>query len=663
MEEWVGQWWHRAVTRLADRRHPQAAVSLKDMEASLAVLFRAMGGFPQWRLVSAAERQHQGPRGWVQRLAGGGDRAAMPVLDAETLALPPVLDLFDTSELNRELYLWLAAQGAQRLSMAMTTLAGDGDDRREGGDEWPGDGALSANASRPLDWIGANLRASAALLDLYPGWRSRYRRLVMQHLRQRPDPMRLRGRAAIVERAVQQALWQSLQGYGSSTDVARMAAVGDAFLPCGDAGVLATEVAPVWVWVDLMPGANALLAQSRVEQDREMRGDEQAKPGDATRRRASATTDSHERSGLMMFFRAEALLSWAEFVRVNRQTDDDPDDSAQKAANDMDTLSVAPGGQTLASRVRFDLDLPSASADDTVIADGIRLPEWDHRRARLLPDHCCVQLLLPTVAQPWVVPAPLRVTASRMRRRLESLRSLPRWQSGFASGERVDMDAWVRFRCEQGSLDKPMQSEPRVYARTQRSERSLSTLLLADLSLSTDAWATQEARVIDVIRDALYVFGQAMDGLGDPFEMLGFSSVRRQHVRVHALKRFDEAWGAVTRDRIGAIKPGYYTRMGAAIRYATRQLSARPEKQRLLLILTDGKPNDLDHYEGRFGLEDTRHAVQSARAAGLHPFCITIDEKASDYLPYLFGSCGYALVHRPQDLVRRLTQVVATLTA
>jgi nitric oxide reductase NorD protein len=102
--------------------------------------------------------------------------------------------------------------------------------------------------------------------------------------------------------------------------------------------------------------------------------------------------------------------------------------------------------------------------------------------------------------------------------------------------------------------------------------------------------------------------------------------------------------------------------MGAAIRHATERLAARPERQRLLLILTDGKPNDLDVYEGRYGLEDTRHAVQAARAAGLTPFAVTIDELAHDYLPLLFGRQGYALVHRPQDLVQRLAGLYATLT-
>ena len=194
-----------------------------------------------------------------------------------------------------------------------------------------------------------------------------------------------------------------------------------------------------------------------------------------------------------------------------------------------------------------------------------------------------------------------------------------------------------------------------MYARRVRSERSLSSLMLADLSLSTDAYARPGARVIDLVRDSLFVFGNALDGVGDPFEMLGFSSVRRA-VRIHELKRFGEPWNDAARTGVAAIKPGFYTRMGAAIRHATAQLSQRGEHQRLLLILTDGKPNDLDVYEGRYGLEDTRQAVLEARQAGLVPFCVTIDQEANQYLPRLFGAQGFALVHRPDQLARALTQ-------
>ena len=110
--------------------------------------------------------------------------------------------------------------------------------------------------------------------------------------------------------------------------------------------------------------------------------------------------------------------------------------------------------------------------------------------------------------------------------------------------------------------------------------------------------------------------------------MLGFSSVRRQHVRMQHLKGFDdETWSREAQARVGAIKPGYYTRMGAALRHATARLALRPERQRLLLILTDGKPNDLDVYEGRWGL-GTRATPCTGARGRLLPFCLSIDEEA-----------------------------------
>jgi nitric oxide reductase NorD protein len=327
----------------------------------------------------------------------------------------------------------------------------------------------------------------------------------------------------------------------------------------------------------------------------------------------------------------------------------------------MEVLAVAPDGQTTASRVRFDLDLPSAAADDRPLGPGIRLPEWDWKRHELVADHCSAQLLVATAPPPFAPPPALRAVARRVRRRMEVLRAAPVRERAQRDGDEIDLDAWLRHRVQADGAAQ--REDPAVWSRRVNGERSLATLLLADLSLSTDAYASDTQRVVDVIRDALYVFGEALAAGGDAFEMLGFSSVRRQNVRIHQLKGFDERWDGAARDRVGAVKPGYYTRMGAAVRLATQRLQARPERQRLLLILTDGKPNDLDVYEGRYGLEDTRHAVQAARAAGLTPFCVTIDEKAHDYLPMLFGRNGYALVHRPQDLVQRLAAVYARMTS
>ena len=608
MEEWVGKQWHRFIARAASREQAHAAVQLDEMQRAIGMLFRAAGGAAAVRVAPASDTRTGGPRDWLQRIAGSGTHAAIGRLEPEVLSLPPTLAVFDDLALNRALYLWLAA--------------------------------LAASHESTGDWVGDNLRATAVALQRFPGLVSRHRELVLAHLSQRPDPGRLRGAQAQAERLVRQALHGQLPG--------------------GHSALTPQDVAPVWLWLDVQAAAAPAVSRPDSDSDEPEAGQTRAPADSRRRRRAETVTDESDRAPLMMFFRAESILSWGEFIKVNRASDDDPDSDASRVADDMDVLAIAPDGQTTASRVKFDLDLPSAAADDRPLGPGEVLPEWDWRKQTLLPGHCSAQTLVAVPAQPFVPPVALRSTARRVRRRLEILRAGRGRLRAQTDGDDIDLDAYVRYQVEGRASSQAGRSEsPPVFLRQVQSERSLATLLLADLSLSTDAYATPDARVIDVIRDALYVFGEAMHASGDPFAMLGFSSVRRQNVRMHHLKGFDEAWGAVTRDRVGAIKPGYYTRMGAAIRLATRRLQTRPERQRLLLILTDGKPNDLDIYEGRYGLEDTRHAVQAARAAGLTPLCITIDDQAHDYLPMLFGQNGYVMVHRPQDLVHRLAAIHA----
>ncbi len=607
MEEWIGQWWHRIVTKAAEPERAEVQVTLDEMRRSIALLYRAGGGDAAVRVAPVADSRHGGPRGWLQRLAGSDIRLPMPVLDWETLALPAQVAVFDERELNRELYLWLAA--------------------------------LAAVFEPTGDWVADNRAATASALQRFAGLRSRHALLTQAHLAQRPTLSSLRADAAPFEAAVQAALR------------------GDDH---GPLFVAPAQVAPVWLWLTAgLSDAPTSTSSSTGEGT----GDRPDGPPDAEskqRRRSRRVEQKNARNPLLVAPKSESINSWSELVRLDRGTDDEVDPNATAAANDMDTLSLARGEQTTASRIKFDLDLPSASADDLPLGPGRKTPEWDWRRSVLQADHCSVQCSVARPGAPYVPPQALRATARRVRRRLEVLRAAPRWQKGQTSGDEFDMDAWVRFQTEsQGGVQHT--DSPPVYIRRQRGERSLATLLLADLSLSTDAYATDDARVIDVIRDALYVFGEALSATGDAFEMLGFSSVRRQHVRIQHIKGFNEGWNDTVRSRVGALKPGFYTRMGAALRDSTRRLGARPERQRLLLVLTDGKPNDLDVYEGRYGLEDTRHAVQEARDAGLIPFCVTIDHEAHDYLPMLFGSQGYALVRRPQDLVQRLTQAWVTL--
>src|SRR5690606_1698774 len=342
-----------------------------------------------------------------------------------------------------------------------------------------------------------------------------------------------------------------------------------------------------------------------------------------------------EKNGLLLPFRAESVFTWSEYVRVNRPTEDDEDtDNALLRANDMEQLSIARDGKSGKSRVRFDLDLPAADNDDTPLGPGIHLPEWDWRKQALIPDFCCLEPLLPVSAPLAALPELWRPSAAHLRRQFEALAPQPAWRGRARQGEELDIDACLRFAADRcaGAV-----AEPGLWRERIAANRSLACLLLADLSLSTDTWVG-ERRVIDVIRDSLFLFSEAMAATRDAFGLYGFSSVKRQHVRFHLLKDFSERYDATVRGRINAIKPGFYTRMGAAIRHSTSILREQPAERRLLLILTDGKPNDVDHYEGRYGIEDTRHAVRAAREAGLTVFCVTVDRNGADYLPHIFGA-------------------------
>lgn len=614
MEELVGKIWHQWITRAASVEHEQARVHLDQVQRAIEMLFRSGGGSPHVRVTRSSEAQHGGTRTWLQRIAGTGTHAALPQLDAESLALPPSIAVFADPALNRDLYLWLAV--------------------------------LAAHHHPTGQWVADNRWATACALQAYPGMQMRYARLREAHLLQRPQADQLKAGSAEAERLLQQALMTSPP-------------LSD--LPAPPWHTLrAEQVSPVWLWLTPSPEQTTHQAAARQHQEAATGATPRTHQATDKRRKAHHTEDVSDRNGMMMFFRAESIMSWAEHVKVNRQTDDEDDGSALKAADDIDSMALTPDGQSTAGRIKFDLDLPSAAQDDQALGPGVHLPEWHWKAQKLVPEHCCAQLLEAKQPAPYQPQPELQNIARRMRRKLEILRDQPRHLHAQAQGDELDLDAWVQWQTQRQACANTS-DHARIYAQRQNVERSLSCLLLADLSLSTDAWANNEQRVIDVIRDALYVFGEALSGLGDPFAMLGFSSVRRQHVRMHLLKRFQEGWTPKVRARVGAIKPGYYTRMGAAIRYAIKGLSTRPERQRLLLILTDGKPNDLDVYEGRHGLEDTRQAVLEAKAAGLIPFCVTIDQEAHDYLPALFGQHGFTVVHNPAELTTRLSAVYAQL--
>jgi nitric oxide reductase NorD protein len=545
----------------------------------------------------------------LQRVAGSGEKVELSWRDGELLRLPSQIDLFAEQALNRDLYFWLVALAA-------------------------------AESDNSQPWIIRNQLATQATLERFPGLQSRYTKLVAAVIALRIPPEKLPADEAVQESTIRQALQ-----YPGTVETITLAA---------------RPFQPVPLWPHPHPPVSVAAPSAAGAGSPEQGGNAATKK--SRRKHLAQRTDVKEdKNGFLMMFRAESLFSWSEFVKVNRPQDDEDDaETAQLAAEDMDNLTIASDGKTSAANVRFDLDLPSGAADDTPLGEGVLLPEWNWKKQVLQPDYCSLQQLIATDAKPCELPHALKNTANQLRRQFQALTPTRHWLKAQQDGDELDMDAWVQLVSERNSTMPT--SEHGLYRAQVNQERDLACLLLADLSLSTDAYVSNHTRVIDVIRDSLLLFSEALTATGDSFALYGFSSLKRGNVRFHHIKGFEEKYGGLVRGRITAIKPGYYTRMGAAIRQASSLLVQQKKRQRLLLILTDGKPNDLDQYEGRYGIEDTRVALLEAKKLGLRPFCVTIDTEASDYLPHLFGAGGYVVIRNPEDLPKELPLLYAQMT-
>lgn len=302
-------------------------------------------------------------------------------------------------------------------------------------------------------------------------------------------------------------------------------------------------------------------------------------------------------------------------------------------------------------------------ADDSGAQGCIRYPEWDYRRAAYREPGAGVR---PSLAPPgpdeWIGEklAEHATLLENVRRRFEMMRARRTRLRRQTDGDDVDLDACIEHHAD---LAAGCCTAEGLYERRRAADRDLAVLLLIDISGSTDGWIETDRRVIDVEREALLIVSVALESLGEPFAIEAFSGEGPDRVALRTIKRFDEPYGRGVARRIAGLEPERYTRAGAAIRHATSLLMQRRAEHRLLLLLSDGKPNDVDEYEGRYGAEDMRQAVVEAKLQGIFPFCLTIDRHAAGYLPRMFGSHQYALLTEPVRLPEVLVEWMKRLIA
>jgi nitric oxide reductase NorD protein len=323
-----------------------------------------------------------------------------------------------------------------------------------------------------------------------------------------------------------------------------------------------------------------------------------------------------------------------------------------------DSTDEPPGDQGLGASEVSDEDSgerPEVAA--AVAKTDFAYPEWDYQAGRHRTPGAIVRIHPFAEADGSWSKQVLEMHAAlarRVRQQFERLRArraqLPRQRRG----EDLDLAACVQMLTE---LRAGYGGDDRLYTAILPARRDVAIVLLVDISGSTSEIIGRN-RIIDVEKFALLLTGEALDALGDPYAILCFSGATASNVRMRVIKAFGERNGEAVRRRVDALQPEGFTRLGAAVRHATAVLREQPAGHRLLLILSDGKPNDEDAYDGRYGVEDSRQAIAEARGFGIHPFCLTIDLKGGDYLPRIFGPTGHVVLHRLDLLPTALLSVI-----
>jgi len=635
-EEHVGRWWHGwAASAPSYPEHSDYEVKFEHVRDTLAVYFRAMGGGRSLALVTATAQNSRHRLTLRQRLGLEGEPMERARRDAESVVLPARLALFPDSALNRDLYFWLTAflAEARQLPVPVDPL------------------------QRDLLEITEAARVGEVLSKRFPGLAQRYQRLSAALLEIRPERP-LPPAETDVEALIRHLLGQPgalaspgalLRRIGGGEELARLKAPGRYRPPLP---------VPLWghAWID--DSTSPAPAESDPELEEETPG-----ASDGVRRRAERRyLDQTERDDPLMLNPFEKMLSWSEMVNVNRPIDDDEEDDARQAADQLDRITLTKHERKAASKLKMELELAGTEIDESPVdasADAsvapTTYPEWHYRKNRYLEDYCAVYAeTAPEIApngEPGAQPdAETRRRIARVRRQFEALRPRRELQHRHVDGDEIDLDALVQSIAERAAGGHPSEN---VYMRWRDQARDLAVATLVDVSLSTDSWV-EDRRVLDVEKEALLALAHGIQACGDDQAIYTFTSRRRHRVDIRRIKDFEESVTATTERRIAALEPGLYTRMGAAIRHVAAELVQRPNRHRLLLVLTDGKPNDTDHYEGRFAIEDTRMAVREARREGLTVFGVTIDAEARQYFPAIFGRSGYAIVTHPSGLANAL---------
>ncbi len=285
----------------------------------------------------------------------------------------------------------------------------------------------------------------------------------------------------------------------------------------------------------------------------------------------------------------------------------------------------------------------------------IAYPEWNYSKSVYKPDFCKVfpervikndsHYYTQTIKQNSRVLLNLRKRFAQMDNILEAVRRQP-------SGQDFDIDAVTDMYADIKARHTP---DERIYLAKRKRRKELAILFLLDLSLSSDGY-TAGNRVLDVEKQVVILFGEVLNEHEVTFEIGGFSSKTRNFCAYYTIKPFHEPWEQ-GKYHVGAVQPSGYTRIGPALRHAGAQLKAQEARKKWLVLLSDGKPNDYDRYEGKYGINDVKQALRELNAENINTYAVAIEDQARYYLPQMFGQNHYNILTSPVEMLQSLTKL------
>ena len=290
-------------------------------------------------------------------------------------------------------------------------------------------------------------------------------------------------------------------------------------------------------------------------------------------------------------------------------------------------------------------------------------PEWDYKSKTYRPDWVSLYESLHPPGDARMIDL-LLTKHSALAKQLERILDLLKPQQYVRvryqeEGSELDLDMAIRSLVDFKSGATP---DPRINMSHRHDGRDIAVLLLLDLSASLhQVPAGCEQSILQLSQEAVALLAWAIDRLGDDFAIAGFSSNTRHEVRYQHIKGYSEQWNDQVKGRLAAMEAGYSTRMGAAMRHAGHYLGTRQAEKKLLLILTDGEPSDIDVDDERLLIEDARKAVQELDRDNIYTYCISLDQRADDYVADIFGK-QYSVIDRVEKLPAKLPELFLSLT-